>query len=31
MTQDVLRALWFIALFISVYGMATGDLFVETR
>ena len=26
MTQDVLGALWFITLLISIYGMATGDL-----
>jgi hypothetical protein len=26
MTQDVLGAIWFITLLISIYGMATGDL-----
>ena len=31
MTQDVLGALWFIALFISIYGMATGDLCLWRR
>jgi hypothetical protein len=31
MIQDVLGALWFIALFISVYEMATGDLCLWRR
>ena len=31
MTQDVLGALWFITLLISIYGMATGDLCLWRR
>jgi hypothetical protein len=31
MTQDVLGALWFIALFIIVYGVAIGDLCLWRR
>jgi hypothetical protein len=31
MIQGVLGAIWFIALLVVAYGLATGDLFVETR
>ena len=31
MTQDVLGALWFIMLLISIYGMVTGDLCLWRR
>jgi hypothetical protein len=31
MIQDVLWALWFIALLVVVYGMATGDLCLWRR
>jgi hypothetical protein len=31
MTQDILGALWFIMLLISIYGMVTGDLCLWRR